>query len=131
MSKIRFFPAVIVIFTVFVTGILTATLGVNLFDQGHKVGTDIQASSSEILQAPSESARLEWEEAFIDVAEAVNPAVVQIRSNEKIEGNVNRNIWEGTPWEQVSNMNLGLWSIIPNSLIQEHYASLYKAQYVN
>jgi len=38
---------------------------------------------------------------------------------------------QGTPWEQVSNMNLGLWSIIPNSLIQEHYASLYKAQYVN
>jgi len=37
----------------------------------------------------------------------------------------------GSPWDQVSSMNLGLWSIIPNSLIQEHYAGLYEGQYAN
>ena len=100
MNKIRFFPTIAVISAVFAAGVLTTTLGVNLFDQGEKVGTDVQAGSSEILQAPSEDARLEWEEAFVNVAEAVNPAVVQIRSNEKVEVSGNRNIWEGTPWEQ-------------------------------
>ncbi|MCY3594019.1 MAG: trypsin-like peptidase domain-containing protein [Bacteroidetes bacterium] len=100
MNKIRVVPTIILTVSVFVAGVLAATLGVNLFDQGHNVGTDLQASSSEILQAPSESARLEWEEAFVSVADAVNPSVVQIRSTEKLESQNNSNPWEGTPFEQ-------------------------------
>ncbi|MCY4171619.1 MAG: trypsin-like peptidase domain-containing protein [Bacteroidetes bacterium] len=101
MNNIRVLPTLLVIISVFAAGVLTATLGVNLFEQGHKVGTDTQASEAFILQAPSESARLEWEEAFVYVAEVVNPAVVQIRSNEKVEVSSNRNMLEGTPWEQL------------------------------
>ena len=100
MTKIRILPTILIVASVFIAGVLTATLGVNLFNQGHHVGTDIRASSSVILRASSESARLEWEEAFVNVAEAVNPSVVQIRAAEKIETNVNGNVWEGTPWEQ-------------------------------
>ncbi len=105
MNKIRVLPTIILTVSVFVAGVLAATLGVNLFNQGHKVGTDLQASSSEILQAPSEGARLEWEEAFIDVAETVNPSVVQIRSTEKLEFQNNSNPWEGTPFEQLMPNN--------------------------
>ena len=105
MNKIRVVPTIILTVSVFVAGVLAATLGVNLFNQGHKVGTDLQASSSEILQAPSEGARLEWEEAFIDVAETVNPSVVQIRSTEKLEFQNNSNPWEGTPFEQLMPNN--------------------------
>ncbi len=101
MNKIRFFPTILIVVSVFIAGVLSATLGVNLFDQGHNVGTDTQAGNSTLLQAPSESARLEWEEAFINVADAVNPAVVQIRSEEKVEVDVNSNMWEGTPWQQL------------------------------
>ena len=96
MNKIRIVPTIILTVSVFVAGVLAATLGVNLFDQGHNVGTDLQASSSVILQAPSESARLEWEEVFVDVAETVNPSVVQIRSMQN-----NRNPLEGIPFEQL------------------------------
>lgn len=35
----------------------------------------------------------------------------------------------GTPWDQVSST--GLWSIIPNSIIQKHYSGLYQAQYAS
>ncbi len=100
MNKIRVVPTIILTASVFVAGVLAATLGVNLFDQGHNVGTDLQASSSVILQAPSESSRLEWEEAFVSVAEAVNPSVVQIRATQN-----NSNPWEGTPFEQFMPQN--------------------------
>lgn len=106
MNKIRFLPTTILVVSVFVAGVLAATLGTNLFDQGHNVGTDLQArNNSKILQAPSETARLDWEEAFIDVAEAVNPSVVQIRSTEKLEFQNNSNLWEGTPFEQLMPNN--------------------------
>lgn len=35
----------------------------------------------------------------------------------------------GTPWDQTSNR--GVRSIIPNSLIQQHYAGLYKQEYAS
>ena len=101
MNKIRIFPTILVVVSVFAAGVLSATLGVNLFNQGHKVGTDTQADNSVFLQAPPESGGLlDWEQAFVNVADAVNPAVVQIRSEEKIEADANSNMWEGTPWEQ-------------------------------
>ena len=36
---------------------------------------------------------------------------------------------KGTPWDQVSGH--GLWLIVPNSLIQQHYADLHKQKYVS
>ncbi len=101
MNKIRFSPTILIVSVVFIAGVLSATLGANLFNLGQNVGTDAQAGNVEILQAPPESSRLEWEEAFVNVAEVVNPAVVQIRSAEKIEVSSNSSIWEGTPWEQL------------------------------
>ncbi|MDE2826845.1 MAG: trypsin-like peptidase domain-containing protein [Bacteroidota bacterium] len=82
MSRPQIFSTLALVVVVFVTGVLFATTGANLFDQGHRIGTDTQASDSKVLRAPSTAARLEWEEAFINVADAVNPAVVQIRSAE-------------------------------------------------
>ena len=43
----------------------------------------------------SEDSQLGWEEAFIHVAEKVNPAVVQIQSDEKVD--VDADILRGTP----------------------------------
>ena len=99
MNKPQIFSTLILVVVVFVAGVLFATTGANLFDQGHRIGTDTQASSPKILRAPSTAARLEWEEAFISVADAVNPAVVQIRSAERIEISGDPDTWKGTPWE--------------------------------
>ena len=104
MSRPQFFSTLVLVAVVFVAGVLFATTGANLFDQGHRIGTDTQASNSKILRAPSTAARLEWEEAFINVADAVNPAVVQIRSEVRIEQSDAPNTWEWererTPWER-------------------------------
>lgn len=35
----------------------------------------------------------------------------------------------GTPWDQISD--LGLWQIIPNSLIRQHYAGLYEREHAS
>ena len=95
MSKPQIFSTLALVAVVFVAGVLFATTGANLFDQGHRIGTDTQASNSKVVRAPSTAARLEWEKAFINVADAVNPAVVQIRSAE-IERSDAPNAWE---WE--------------------------------
>ena len=94
MSRPKIFSTLALVAVVFVAGVLFATTGANLFDQGHRIGTDTQASNSKVLRAPSTAARLEWEEAFINVADAVNPAVVQIRSAERIERSDARNALE-------------------------------------
>ena len=97
MSRPQIFSTLALVVVVFVTGVLFATTGANLFDQGHRIGTDTQASNSKVLRAPSTAARLEWEEAFINVADNVNPAVVQIRSAERIERSEAPSAWE---WER-------------------------------
>ena len=104
MSRPQIFSTLALIGVVFISGVLFATMGANLFDQGHRIGTDTQASNSNVLRAPSPAARLEWEEAFISVADAVNPAVVQVRSAERIELSDTPDGWETiprerTPWE--------------------------------
>ena len=95
MSRPQFFSTIALVAVVFVAGVLFATTGANLFDQGHRIGTDTQASNSKVLRAPSTATRLEWEEAFINVADAVNPAVVQIRSAVRLEPSD-----ESDPWER-------------------------------
>ena len=100
MSRPQIFSTLALFGVVFVAGVLFATMGANLFDQGHRIGTDTQASNSKVLRAPSPAARMEWEEAFINVADAVNPAVVQVRSAERIEPSDDPNAWERTPLER-------------------------------
>ena len=102
MSRPQFFSTIALVAVVFVAGVLFATTGANLFDQGHRIGTDTQASNSKVLRAPSTATRLEWEEAFINVADAVNPAVVQIRSAVRLERSYEPDVWdqERTPLER-------------------------------
>jgi serine protease Do len=100
MSKPQIFSTLALFGVVFIAGVLFATMGANLFDQGHRIGTDTQASNLKVVRAPSPAARLEWEEAFISVADAVNPAVVQVRSAERVEPSDAPNAWEGMPWER-------------------------------
>ena len=100
MSRPQIFSTLALFGVIFVAGVLFATMGANLFDQGHRIGTDTQASNSKVLRAPSPAARLEWEEAFISVADAVNPAVVQVRSAERVELSDDPNAGQRTPLER-------------------------------
>lgn len=100
MSRPQIFSTLALFGVIFVAGVLFATMGANLFDQGHRIGTDTQASNSKVPRAPSPAARLEWEEAFISVADAVNPAVVQVRSAERVELSDDPSAWQRTPLER-------------------------------
>jgi serine protease Do len=84
-----------------VAGILFATAGANLFDSGDSVGTASQAASvasgTTALDPDSVGGRsLALQDAFTQVAENVNPAVVQIRATRRQQ---NRNPFRGTPFE--------------------------------
>lgn len=85
----------------FLAGILFATAGANLFGAGNAIGTPGQAAlpegSTAINQEIQTQAR-NFEDAFADVAEAVNPAVVQIRAEKVVEQRL-RTPFEGTPFE--------------------------------
>ena len=87
----------------FVAGILFTTAGANLFNAGEKVGTESIAADTateRTVRPPvSPGARLELEDAFIEVAAAISPSVVQIRSEQIVEGNAQDNPFEGTPFE--------------------------------
>jgi len=75
MKKKKFLvPTAIITVCAFVLGILFATAGANLIGRGDNIGTDIQAASN----LPT-AERSDLEQSFIDIAAAVNPAVVQIR----------------------------------------------------
>jgi len=87
----------------FLTGILFATAGANLFGVGDAVGTAGQATpldgSTAIEQQAATSAPQDFQMAFTEVAESVNPAVVQIRAEKVVERRM-RNPFEGTPFEE-------------------------------
>ena len=85
MTNKRLVPLAILMAAIFVSGILFATTGANILNLGDRVATDGHAFSPDILREPSTSARLEFEEAFINVATTVNPTVVQIRAEQILE----------------------------------------------
>lgn len=94
----------VLIAAAFVAGILFTTAGANLFDNGDGVGTPAEArevrgsdADQTALVEPSPAA-LSLEETFTQVAERVNPAVVQIRT-EKVASARSNNPLEGTPFE--------------------------------
>ncbi len=101
MSVKRSIPLALFLIAAFLGGIFFTTLGANLLSSGevtavshaeiapHEDGT---TAISEERVKPA----LELEEAFTQVADAVNPAVVQIRSEKVIQQN---NALQGTPFE--------------------------------
>ena len=87
----------------FLAGVLFATAGANLFGLGNAVGTPGQAAnldgSTAIEQSQATTGSLQnFQSAFTNVAESVNPAVVQIRAEKVVERRM-RNPFEGTPFE--------------------------------
>ncbi len=92
----------------FVAGIMFTTVGANLFNLGDRVATESAAFDTAAQSTPlppvSTGARLELEDAFIAVAEAISPSVVQIRSEQVIEGQEAGNPFEGTPFEDFFDM---------------------------
>ena len=80
MNLKRFVPITIIVASTFVAGVLFATLGANLFNQGDHMGSDLQASVPSIIRGAELSPQYSIEEAFINVTAMVNPSVVQITS---------------------------------------------------
>jgi len=86
----------------FIAGILFTTAGANLFGWGNSVGTESRASGPGGTTAISATNNagfqraVSLEDAFMEVAESVNPAVVQIRAETVRE---RRSPFEGTPFE--------------------------------
>ncbi len=84
----------------FVAGILFTTAGANLFGVGDRVGTMTRADDTSISEEMA--AAMEFEQAFTQVAENVNPTVVQIRAEQVVEsrrGPFGGSPFEGTPFE--------------------------------
>lgn len=92
----------VVIGGAFLAGILFATAGANLFGVGDAVGTSSQAANldgSTTIEQSVDSTPRDFETAFTEVAQAVNPAVVQIRAAKVVERRM-PNPFEGTPFER-------------------------------
>ncbi len=95
----------LVVVVAFAAGIFSATIGGNWLGAGDRIGTAAHA-----YQATPESVRITpdpmaqaFETAFVDVADRVNPAVVQIRS-EQIREQRQGNPFEGSPFEDFFRM---------------------------
>ena len=86
----------------FVAGILFTTAGANLFGSNGTVPASSQAKATytgtTATSNPAPPAVAEFETAFTQVAESVNPTVVQIRAQRVIEREM-RTPFEGTPFE--------------------------------
>jgi len=80
----------------FLAGILFTTMGANVFDAGERVGLESRAGNTSI-DLDADNPMLRMEEAFAEVSERVNRTVVQIRSEQVVEGR--QNPFEGTPFE--------------------------------
>lgn len=108
MSVKRNYSLLLFIIGAFLAGIFFTTLGSNVFSGGeitatsHAEPTYHRNGTTEISKKKTASA-LALEDAFTEVAESVNPAVVQIRSEKKVaqapalEGNP----FDGTPFEDM------------------------------
>ena len=97
--------ALVLVVTAFLAGIIFTTAGANLFGSGASL---TEASRAETLGHAAEapvrlgSKAVDLEEAFIQVAETINPTVVQIHSEKVVRQQLN-NPFEGTPWENFFN----------------------------
>ena len=93
----------------FVAGILFTTAGTNWFGNGHLSGSESLAAQQNTRQQaeplpPLPESALAFEEAFINVADRVNPTVVQIRSERVMERRPMANPFQNSPFEEFFNM---------------------------
>jgi serine protease Do len=100
----------VIVGAAFIAGVLFSTAGANLLDLGDSTATPtLAASGTETTLGPGTTAisqptqeanrALSLQDAFTQVSESVNPAVVQIRSEQVVERRF-RSPFEGTPFEQ-------------------------------
>ncbi|GIV61758.1 MAG: serine protease [Rhodothermaceae bacterium] len=105
--RIRNVSLLVLIAAAFVAGILFTSAGASLFggrsltDESRASGLDF-AHAVTVPASPAITSAMDFETAFIQVAEAVNPTVVQIHSEKVIERRF-ANPFEGTPWEDFFN----------------------------
>jgi len=103
----------VIVGAAFIAGVLFSTAGANLLDIGDSTATPSYASSQStaqlgpgttaISQPTSQSApAASLQDAFTQVSESVNPAVVQIRAEQVVERRF-RSPFEGTPFEEFFN----------------------------
>ncbi|NBC01061.1 MAG: serine protease, partial [Bacteroidetes bacterium] len=71
-------------------------MGANVFEAGERIGLESRAGDTSI-ELDADSPILNLEESFVEVSNRVNRTVVQIRSEQVVEGR--RNPFEGTPFE--------------------------------
>ncbi|MFQ5568513.1 MAG: Do family serine endopeptidase [Rhodothermales bacterium] len=100
MSARRRASLAVLLVAAFLSGILLTTAGANLLNLGENITTESIAADVPRDPVRVPEARLELEDAFIQVAETISPAVVQIRSEQIVnqEGEPG-NPFEGTPFE--------------------------------
>jgi len=100
----------VIVGAAFIAGVLFSTAGANLLDFGDSTATPTYASSEStatlgpgttaISQSTSQSTpATSLQDAFTQVSETVNPAVVQIRAEQVVERRF-RSPFEGTPFEE-------------------------------
>lgn len=92
-----------IVVVAFVAGIMFTTAGANLFGSDQSVPAASQASTTTFegttaISNPAPAAVADFETAFTQVTEAVNPTVVQIRAQRVVERDM-RSPFEGTPFE--------------------------------
>jgi serine protease Do len=97
--------AFVLVVAAFLAGVFFTTAGANLFpsdasltEASHAAALDHRAEAPVRLGSKA----VDLEEAFIQVAETINPTVVQIHS-EKVVRQQFTNPFEGTPWENFFN----------------------------
>lgn len=93
-----------VVLLAFCAGIFFATMGANLFGLGRVVGTEARAEPEGVTRLTTEP--FDVEKAFVEVAERVQPTVVQIRTSKYVDvrpfswSPFERSPFEGTPFEE-------------------------------
>ena len=98
-AKGRVSVAIIVV-VAFFSGVMFTTVGANIFGLDEGIGTRTLAADGTAIDRDLSSVA-DFQDAFMEVAERVNPTVVQI-SSERLVGGENgqvRNPLEGTPFE--------------------------------
>ena len=99
MNKKVLIPGTIIAATAFAVGILFATAGGNLTGHGDRIATESIAAPA---PQPGLASRSDLEQAFIDVATSVNPAVVQVRT--RVPTVSINSPFSGTPFERYYDM---------------------------
>lgn len=99
MSQKSRLPIAVIVVVTFLAGVLFTTAGANVFGFGDRVGTTGSAKNNEITLTQPGTV-VELEEAFTQVAQAVNEAVVQIQIERAAPSTrQGQNPFEGTPFE--------------------------------